>query len=291
MKNKTPSHIYLFEDSGILVGFTYNDVVPECYIITMDGLESEPFADVAPYIFEDMGRAYAVVKKQYRNTDLKKHVIGLNLVEIHSLDSVYQKFTWPMWECIESMHNGVILIKKARLIKQKYYLCIVNINNGHSSMSLINHRRRSVRWHGASQKVGQSAAPLFLDRIDIQVEVQPVEFDAMSSTIDGESSASIRARVVKARDIQSRRFADIPEVHCNAQMTSAMLRKYCAIDSEGLAHLKEAMTQLNMSARAYDRILKVARTIADLDGSENIKPEHLAEAISYRNLDRSNWGE
>ena len=90
-------------------GVTYNDVVPECYIITMDGLESEPFADVAPYIFEDMGRAYAVVKKQYRNTDLKKHVIGLNLVEIHSLDSVYQKFTWPMWECIESMHNGAIL--------------------------------------------------------------------------------------------------------------------------------------------------------------------------------------
>lgn len=134
----------------------------------MDGLESEPFADVAPYIFEDLGRAYAVVKKQYRNTDLKKHVIGLNLVEIHSLDSVYQKFTWPMWECMESMHNGAILIKKARLIKQKYYLCIVNINNGHSSMSLINHRRRSARWHGASQKVGQSAAHLFLDRIDIQ---------------------------------------------------------------------------------------------------------------------------
>ena len=158
-------------------------------------------------------------------------------------------------------------------------------------MSLINHRRRSARWHGASQKVGQSAAPLFLDQIDIQVEVQPVEFDAMSSTTDGESSASIRARVVKARDIQSRRFADNPEVHCNAQMTSAMLRKYCAIDSDGLTHLKEAMTQLNMSARAYDRILKVARTIADLDGSENIKPEHLAEAISYRNLDRGNRAE
>ena len=153
-------------------------------------------------------------------------------------------------------------------------------------MSLINHRKRSARLHVAIQKVGQSAAPLFLDRIDIQVEVQPVEFDAMSSTTDGESSASIRARVVKARDIQSRRFADNPEVHCNAQMTSAMLRKYCAIDSDGLTHLKEAMTQLNMSARAYDRILKVARTIADLDGSENIKPEHLAEAISYRNLDR-----
>ena len=92
-KNKAASPIYLFEDSGILVGVTYNDVVPECYIITMDSLESEPFADVAPYIFEDMGRAFAVVKKLYRNTDLKKHVIGLNLVEIHSLDSVYQKFT------------------------------------------------------------------------------------------------------------------------------------------------------------------------------------------------------
>ena len=116
-----PPH-HLFICSKIVAywwGVTYNDVVPECYIITMDGLESEPFADVAPYIFEDMGRAYAVVKKQYRNTDLKKHVIGLNLVEIHSLDSVYQKFTWPMWECIESMHNGAILIKKARLIKQK----------------------------------------------------------------------------------------------------------------------------------------------------------------------------
>lgn len=144
---------------------------------------------------------------------------------------------------------------------------------------------------GQIQRYMSKISGPLLDRIDIQVEVQPVEFDAMSSTIDGESSASIRARVVKARDIQSRRFADIPEVHCNAQMTSAMLRKYCAIDSEGLAHLKEAMTQLNMSARAYDRILKVARTIADLDGSENIKPEHLAEAISYRNLDRSNWGE
>ena len=201
MKNKTA---HLFICSKIVAywwGFTYNDVVPECYIITMDGLESEPFADVAPYIFEDLGRAYAVVKKQYRNTDLKKHVIGLNLVEIHSLDSVYQKFTWPMWECMESMHNGAILIKKARLIKQKYYLCIVNINNGHSSMSLINHRRRSARWHGASQKVGQSAAPLFLDRIDIQCEITPVPFKDISKAQPGEPSAAIRERVIKARDI------------------------------------------------------------------------------------------
>ena len=153
-------------------------------------------------------------------------------------------------------------------------------------MSLINHRRRSARWHGASQKVRQSAAPLFLDRIDIQVDVQPVEFDAISSTTDGETSAEIRARVVKAREIQSRRYANEPTVHCNAQMTSAMLRRYAAVDEAGLERLKDAMTRLNMSARAYDRILKVARTIADLAGSENILPEHISEAISYRNLDR-----
>ena len=201
LKNKTPSHIYLFEDSGILVGFTYNDVVPECYIITMDGLESEPFADVAPYIFEDLGRAYAVVKKQYRNTDLKKTCYRTQPRRNTFLRFCLSEIHLAHVECIESMHNGAILIKKARLIKQKYYLCIVNINNGHSSMSLINHRRRSARWHGASQKVGQSAAPLFLDRIDIQCEITPVPFKDISKAQPGEPSAAIRERVIKARDI------------------------------------------------------------------------------------------
>ena len=129
------------------------------------------------------------------------------------------------------------------------------------------------------------------------MEVTPVPVTQLSNLQSGEPSSVIRQRVAAARAIQGERFKDastitsgrISGIHCNAQMTSAMLRKYCAIDSEGLAHLKEAMTQLNMSARAYDRILKVARTIADLDGSENIKPEHLAEAISYRNLDREDW--
>ena len=100
-------------------GFTYNDVVPECYIITMDGFESEHFADVAPYIFEESGTRLCCRKEAIPQYRPQKNVIGLNLIEIHSLDSVYQKFTWPMWECIESMHNGAILIKKARLIKQK----------------------------------------------------------------------------------------------------------------------------------------------------------------------------
>ena len=291
MKNKTA---HLFICSKIVAywwGFTYNDVVPECYIITMDGLESEPFADVAPYIFEDLGRAYAVVKKQYRNTDLKKHVIGLNLVEIHSLDSVYQKFTWPMWECIESMHNGAILIKKARLIKQKCYLCIVNINNGHSSMSLINHRRRSARWHGASQKVGQSAAPLFLDRIDIQCEITPVPFKDISKAAPGEPSANIRERVIKAREIQAARYKDYKGIHCNAQMTERMIHQFAEPNEAGIDMLRMAMEKLSLSARAYSPILKVARTIADLEGCEHVELHHLAEAIGYRALDRGDWAE
>ena len=291
MKNKTA---HLFICSKIVAywwGVTYNDVVPECYIITMDGLESEPFADVAPYIFEDLGRAYAVVKKQYRNTDLKKHVIGLNLVEIHSLDSVYQKFTWPMWECMESMHNGAILIKKTRLIKQKCYLCIVNINNGHSSMSLINHRRRSARWHGASQKVGQSAAPLFLDRIDIQCEITPVPFKDISKAEPGEPSSAIRERVIKERDIQTALFKEYRGIHCNAQMTERMIHEFAEPDDASIALLRTAMEKFSLSARAYNRILKVARSIADLDGSERVEVQHISEAIGYRNLDRGDWAE
>ena len=153
-------------------------------------------------------------------------------------------------------------------------------------MSLINHRRRSARWHVASQKVGQSAAPLFLDRIDIQIEVSPVEFDDISSTTPSESSAAIRERVVKAREIQTERFRNVKGVHCNAQMTSALLRQYAQPGEKGLARLRDAMERLNMSARAYDRILKVARTIADLEGSADVKQHHIAEAINYRNLDR-----
>ena len=158
-------------------------------------------------------------------------------------------------------------------------------------MSLINHRRRSARWHGASQKVGQLADPLFLDRIDIQVEVAPVDFDEISSDTPAESSADIRERVVRAREIQAARFCDEPGVHCNAQMSSKLIRKHCHLDSHSMMILRDAMTRLNMSARAYDRILKVARTIADLAGSEQIQPIHIREAVSYRNLDRGGWAE
>lgn len=125
-----------------------------------------------------------------------------------------------------------------------------------------------------------------LDRIDIQIEVSPVEFDDISSIAPAESSESIRKRVIKAREIQSERFKNVKGVHCNAQMTSALLQEYAQPDEKGLARLRDAMTRCNLSARAYDRILKVARTIADLEGSEKVLSHHISEAINYRNLDR-----
>ena len=136
--------------------------------------------------------------------------------------------------------------------------------------------------------MGKISGPL-LDRIDIQIEIVPVPFEKISEAEPGESSAAIRERVIRARKIQEERYKDIPGVYCNAQMTSSLLHKYAQPDIQGLNLLRAAMTKLNLSARAYDRILKVSRTIADLEGSEKILPPHLAEAISYRNLDRENW--
>ncbi len=129
-----------------------------------------------------------------------------------------------------------------------------------------------------------------LDRIDIQVEIEPVAFDDMATTASAESSASIRERVMRARKIQDERYKDLPGVHCNAQMNSRLLHEYAWPDQEGMSKLKERMTKLNMSARAFDRILRVSRTIADLDGSERVETRHIAEAISYRSLDRATYG-
>lgn len=128
-----------------------------------------------------------------------------------------------------------------------------------------------------------------LDRIDIHIEIVPVPFDKMSDKNEGESSEIIRRRVIQAREIQEKRFENEKDVFCNAQMSTKLLKKYAVIDSSGLQLLKMAMDRFNLSARAYDRILKLARTIADIDVSENIESKHLAEAINYRNLDRENW--
>ena len=130
-----------------------------------------------------------------------------------------------------------------------------------------------------------------MDRIDIQVEVESVPFEDIAKAPKGESSATIRERVLKARQIQNERYKGIKGVHCNAQMTTSLLQKYVQLNDDALNLLRTAMKKFNLSARAYDRILKVSRTIADLEGVENVQSPHIAEAIGYRNLDRDNWVE
>lgn len=128
-----------------------------------------------------------------------------------------------------------------------------------------------------------------LDRIDLHVEVTPVAFSELSSQQLSESSDVIRTRVIAARNIQAERFKEHPGIYCNAIMGSKLLKEICVLDNASSALLKTAMERLNLSARAYDRILKVSRTIADLEGCDRIKPEHVAEAIQYRSLDREGW--
>jgi magnesium chelatase family protein len=129
-----------------------------------------------------------------------------------------------------------------------------------------------------------------MDRIDLHIEVVPVPLAEMSAASQGESSAAIRERVIAAREVQRRRFADCEGVHTNAMMNSKMLRQFCPLSRESAAMLETAMERLSLSARAYDRIIKVARTIADLAGSQDITTAHIAEAINYRSLDRESWG-
>jgi magnesium chelatase family protein len=133
------------------------------------------------------------------------------------------------------------------------------------------------------------SGPLF-DRIDIHVEVIPVPFRELSDARPAEKSEVIRARVIEARQIQQKRFAEMPGIYCNAQMSVKILRKYCQLDEASNLLLKNAMDKLGLSARAFDRILKVSRTIADIGKQPHIRAEHLAEAIQYRSLDRDNWG-
>lgn len=128
-----------------------------------------------------------------------------------------------------------------------------------------------------------------LDRIDIHIEVTPVPFDKLSDERKGESSVDIRKRVTLAREIQTTRFKNLENIHYNAQMNVKQIREFCKLSEESKSLLKVAMEKLNLSARAYDRILKVSRTIADLASSENILSEHITEAIQYRSLDREGW--
>jgi magnesium chelatase family protein len=136
--------------------------------------------------------------------------------------------------------------------------------------------------------LGKISGPL-LDRIDLHVEVEPVPFEKLSETRPAESSAAIRNRVNEARKLQTQRFKNSKNTHYNAQMSSRQIRKYCSLDQESSSLLKSAMERLSLSARAYDRILKVSPTLADLEGKENVNSDHIAEAIQYRSLDREGW--
>ena len=136
--------------------------------------------------------------------------------------------------------------------------------------------------------IGKISGPL-LDRIDIHVDVPAVKYKELASKDNGERSDRVRERVVTARDIQMKRFAGRKGMYCNADMQSKDIQSFCRLNAAGEELLKMAITKLGLSARAYDRILKVGRTIADLGNSEDIRPEHLSEAIQYRSLDRNLW--
>ena len=144
---------------------------------------------------------------------------------------------------------------------------------------------------GQIQRYMNKISGPLLDRIDIQIEITPVPFKDISKTAQGEPSAAIRERVIRARQIQEERYKDIKGVYSNAQMTERMIHQFAEPDAAGITMLRTAMERLSLSARAYNRILKVARTIADLAGAPNVTSEHLGEAISYRNLDRGDWAE
>ena len=146
-------------------------------------------------------------------------------------------------------------------------------------------------YAGQIQRYLSKISGPLLDRIDIQCEISPLPFKDLSKAEQGETSANIRERVLKARSIQTERFKNYPNIHCNAQMSERMIHEFAEPNEQSLEILRKAMESLKLSARAYNRILKVARTIADLDASTKVQAHHIAEAIGYRSLDRGDWGE
>ena len=191
----------------------------------------------------------------------------------------------------QPMEDRVITISRAKTSVQfpANFMLVAAMNP--CPCGYYNHPdRECVCKPGEVQKYLNKISGPLMDRIDLHVEVLPVPYDELSDVRRGEPSAEIRKRVVKARKIQEERYKDYPGIHSNAQMTSKLLQQYCVLDQRSQDALRNAMRRLGLSARAYDRILKVSRTIADLDGSERIQHDHLAEAINYRSLDRDNWG-
>jgi magnesium chelatase family protein len=192
----------------------------------------------------------------------------------------------------QPMEDRTVTISRARITVEypSGFMLVAAMNP--CPCGYYNHPTRAcVCSPGAVKRyLNRISGPLF-DRIDLHVEVVPVPFKELSDARPGESSAVIRERVIRARNIQENRFIKNSKVHSNAQMNHTDLNRFCQLDHASRQLLKTAMEKLSLSARAYDRILKVARTIADLEESENIQPQHLAEAIQYRSLDRDTWGD
>ncbi|MFN6946265.1 MAG: YifB family Mg chelatase-like AAA ATPase [Cytophagaceae bacterium] len=190
----------------------------------------------------------------------------------------------------QPLEERKVTISRARLTVEfpANFMLIASMNP--CPCGYYNHpEKECVCGPGVVQRYLNKVSGPLLDRIDLHVEVTPVSFDEMTSNRKAESSADIRERVMKAREIQSERFKDNPSIYSNAMMSPQMVKNVCEINPAGKTLLKTAMEKLGLSARAYDRILKVSRTIADLAGSNDIKIEHLAEAIQYRSLDRDGW--
>ncbi|MBN2175745.1 MAG: YifB family Mg chelatase-like AAA ATPase [Bacteroidales bacterium] len=191
----------------------------------------------------------------------------------------------------QPMEDRVVTISRAKLTVEypASFMLVASMNP--CPCGYYNHpEKECVCGPGIVQRYLNKISGPLLDRIDIHVEVVPVPFRELANEQSSEKSEAIRTRVIKARLIQEERYKESKGIYCNAQMSSKQLRQICRIDETGQTLLKNAMEKLSLSARAYDRILKVARTIADLDKSEDIRTEHLAEAIQYRSLDRENWG-
>jgi len=190
----------------------------------------------------------------------------------------------------QPLEDRVITISRAKFSVEypSSFMLVASMNP--CPCGYYNHpEKKCVCSPGVVQKYLNKISGPLLDRIDIHVEVVPVPFDKLADAPQAESSEAVRERVIKARKVQEERFIEWKDIHCNAQMSSKQIKKFCQLDSAGSSLLKNAMERLGLSARAYDRILKVSRTIADLDSSNTIKPEHVAEAIQYRSLDRDSW--
>ncbi|MCC5934691.1 MAG: YifB family Mg chelatase-like AAA ATPase [Balneolales bacterium] len=189
----------------------------------------------------------------------------------------------------QPLEDGFVTISRARMtVSYPSKIMLVASMNPSPSGDWYDPGNPEGTTHGQMQRYLSKISGPLLDRIDLHVEVNKVSFEELSQKSQGEASAAIRERVMACRQIQQQRFLGM-DVHCNAQMSSRQVRKICRLDDAGAAILKRAMTSLGLSARAYDRILKVSRTIADLERSEQIRGHHIAEAVQYRSLDREGW--